>query len=166
MPSNLIPFADIVAEDMKDQEYAREFFLGERTECGGSIQRALRSTVEMMDLDWFASEVRFSGERVVSFLEGADLDDDELADCLKLLGLRGISDKQLAEFNHLSPEDRKKIKDTIVLVPHYQAPYPPLMPYVSAKPSMPAYKPAKSPLPPQKVAASSGSSGWESNVQG
>ena len=166
MPSDLIPFANAVAEDMKDPEFAREIFLRERAERRGSIQMALRSTVELMDLDWVASEVGVSVERIDSFLNGDDLDDDELASCLKVLGLRGISDKQLAEFNHLSPEDRKKIKDTIVLVPHYQAPYPPLMPYVSAKPSMPAYKPAKSPLPPQKVAASSGSSGWESNVQG
>ncbi len=163
MSSDLIPFANTVAKDMKDQEFAREFFLGERAECRGSIQMALRSTVELMDLDWFASEVGFSGERVVSFLEGDDLDDDELVDCLKLLGLQGVSDKQLAEFKHLSPEDWKKFKENIVSIPNYQAPHPQQSAQVTGEiSSMPMYRRADLPQPLPKVAASA--SGWKSNV--
>ncbi len=84
----LINFWDIVAEDMKDQEFAREFFLSERKEQG-SNQKAIRNTIELMNINWFVAAIGlpFTKERVFSFLKGRDLDDDELATFLVFLGV-------------------------------------------------------------------------------
>ena len=86
--NDLIDFSNTVAEDMKDQEFARELFLRERKEQG-SNQKAMRNIIELMDLNWFVSAIGhpFTIDRVFSFLKGRDLDDDELATFLVFLGV-------------------------------------------------------------------------------
>ena len=88
MSSKSKPYDKLIAEHMRDQEFAKGVVL-HSLECGDSIEEALRLAIRSMGIKEFANKSGISTQRVSAFVAGQrSLELNNLVNGLSVFGLK------------------------------------------------------------------------------